>query len=342
MTERKVSLQPVDIERIATLCGSNNENLRHLAKRLNVDINHRGHIFQISGPGAQPERAKQIILKLYDETTKSKFISLQDVHINLQESSLDELTDKFTTNQSQRENRNGYNQGQEGAKQSTEKTIIIKTPKQNITPKGRNQRAYIEAMEKNHIQFVVGPAGTGKTFLAVAYAVHLLKQKKIDKICLTRPAVEAGETLGFLPGTLIEKINPYLQPLYDALYSTLGVDSTYDFIKNNLIEISALAYMRGRTLNNCLVILDEGQNSSREQMKMFLTRLGYNSKAVITGDLTQIDLPNKVSCGMIQALDILKNIDGVGISRLNSKDVARHPLVTQIINAYDKNDESEN
>lgn len=313
---------PVDIERIATLCGSNNENLRHLAQRLNVDIHHRGNIFQISGPGQQPERAEKVILKLYSETSKGKYLSTKDIHMNLQESSLEDLTSDVSDGEHQ--------------------DIKLVTPRQTIYPKGQNQKKYLAELEKNDIHFTIGPAGTGKTFLAVAYAVHRLKQKKIGKIFLVRPAVEAGENLGFLPGTLLEKINPYLQPLYDALYSTLGIEATNDLIKNNVIEISALAYMRGRTLDNCLVILDEGQNTSCEQMKMFLTRLGYNSKAIITGDLTQIDLPNKVPSGMIQATNLLKNIEGIGISRLSANDVVRHSIVTKIVNAYEKYDKTKN
>lgn len=315
-TECKVHLQPVDIERIAILCGSNNENIKHLAARLSVDIHHRGHMFQISGHGLQPENAKQIILKLYNETPHKDSLSLEDIHLNLQASSLEDLM-----------------QEQNSGRRESNKLI---TPQQVIETKGKNQREYLAAMEHNNVQFAVGPAGTGKTFLAVAYAVHLLKQKTVERICLARPAVEAGETLGFLPGTLMEKINPYLQPLYDSLYSTLGIDTTNDLIKNGTIEISALAYMRGRTLSNCIVILDEGQNTSREQMKMFLTRLGYNSKAVITGDLTQVDLPNKVVSGMAHAIGILQDIPGMGISRLTTKDVVRHPIVTDIITAYDK------
>ncbi len=317
-TECKVHLQPVDIERIAILCGSNNENIRHLAKRLNVDIHHKGHMFQISGQGQQPESAKKVILNLYEETLGKNSLSLEDIHLKLQTSSLEDI----------------MQEKQPVSKKNNNSQLI--TPQQIIQTKGKNQREYLAAMEHNNVQFAVGPAGTGKTFLAVAYAVHILKQKQVERICLARPAVEAGETLGFLPGTLIEKINPYLQPLYDALYSTLGVDTTSDLIKNNTIEISALAYMRGRTLSNCIVILDEGQNTSREQMKMFLTRLGYNSQAVITGDLTQVDLPSKVPSGMTHAIDILQGIEGIGISRLTTKDVVRHPIVTDIIEAYDK------
>lgn len=316
LAECKVHLHPVDIERIAILCGSNNENIKHLAERLNVNIDHKGHIFQISGTGVQPESAKKIILKLYKDS--GSYISLEDIHLELQDSALEDLVQDEKSLNTERDN------------------IKLLTPLQVVKTRGANQREYIKSVQDNNVQFAVGPAGTGKTFLAVAYAVHILKQKAVDKICLVRPAVEAGETLGFLPGTLMEKINPYLQPLYDALYSTLGIEATNDMIKNNTIEISALAYMRGRTLGNCIVILDEGQNTSREQMKMFLTRLGYNAQAIITGDLTQIDLPNKVPSGMMHAIDILQGIPGIGISKLTTKDVVRHPIVTKIIQAYDK------
>ena len=330
--ERNVSLYPVDIQRIASLCGYHNENIKQLAKRLDVDINHRGHLFQISGAKSKSEQAEKLLLKLYSETEKGNYITKEDVHINLQESALEDLVAADDKEQHPQQHQGTQEDG--GNNRNQELAII--TPKQTITPKGINQKKYLSSLRDNDIQFVIGPAGTGKTYLAVAYAVQILKQKSITHICLVRPAVEAGETLGFLPGTLIDKINPYLRPLYDALYATLGYDETTDLMEKNIIEVNPLAYMRGRTLDNCIVILDEGQNTSREQMKMFLTRLGYNSKAIITGDLTQIDLPSRIPSGMIQAIDMLKDIKGIGISRLTSKDVIRHPLVTKIINAYEQ------
>ena len=317
--EKSISLYPVDIERIASLCGSCNENINLMAKRLEVNINHRGHIFHISGSKARLEQAKNILLTLYEETKNSDYITKEDVHINLQHSAMENLTDPPS----------------EVTKQNNKISIV--TPKQTINFKGDNQRKYITSLYKNDIQFVIGPAGTGKTYLAVAYAIQALKQKKILRINLVRPAVESGETLGFLPGNLVEKIDPYLRPLYDALYGLMGYEETINLINKNIIEISPLAYMRGRTLNNCIVILDEAQNSSREQMKMFLTRLGHNSKAIITGDITQIDLPLRIPSGLIQAIDILKDIKGIGISRLDARDVVRHPLLTKIINAYERN-----
>ena len=321
-------MQPIDLERIANLCGSNNENIRHLAKRLNVTIDHKGHIFQITGENEQLQRAEKLILKLYKES--DNYLSKEHIHLNLQQTSLEEL-DKEENGEEAEDPRQDHSEQNGGDDENQ-----LLTPRQNIKPKGENQRNYLKALEENNVQFAVGPAGTGKTFLAVAYAVATLSQKKVDRICLTRPVVEAGETLGFLPGSLIEKINPYLIPLYDSLFAMLGVEQTNDMIKNKTIEVSPLAYMRGRTLNNCIAILDEGQNTSREQMKMFLTRLGYNSTAIITGDLSQIDLPQSRASGMIHAIEVLKDVSGVGVSRLTTKDIARHPVVAKIINAYDK------
>lgn len=215
-------------------------------------------------------------------------------------------------------------------------TVAITARGKIIRPKTLGQKKYVDAIKKNSIVFGVGPAGTGKTYLAVALAVYALKNKEIDKIILTRPAVEAGEKLGFLPGDLSEKVDPYLRPLFDALQEMMGQEAYQRHIERGSIEIAPLAYMRGRTLSNSFIILDEAQNTTREQMKMFLTRMGENSRIVVTGDITQIDLPNNVTSGMADAIDVLKDVEGIEIVRLTSKDVVRHELVTKIIQAYEK------
>ncbi len=304
----KLSLQPVNTTRLALLCGHCNENLHQIETRFGIKIHQRGHLFNLIG---QPEAVKasvRVLKKLYADTQSHTTISPEYVHINMKESAAN------STNISD--------------------PISIQTPKMTVVPRSKNQQAYMHSLTKYDLQFVIGPAGTGKTFLAVAAAIEALKQKRMSHICLVRPAVEAGETLGFLPGTLMEKINPYLQPLFDALNSMLGFEETTKLISKNIIEVSALAYMRGRTLNNCFAILDEGQNASREQMKMFLTRIGFNSKAVVTGDPTQIDL--NTSSGLIHAIDLLRSIKDIGITKLTTEDVVRHPLVVKIIKAYEK------
>lgn len=300
----KLSLQPVNTSRLALLCGHRNENLHQIETRFGIKIHHRGHLFNLIGRREAVKASAKVIKKLYADTQSRTAISPEYVHINMKENP------------------------------DSPNSISIQTPKMTVVPRSKNQQAYMHSLIKHDLQFVIGPAGTGKTFLAVAAAIEALKQKRVSHICLVRPAVEAGETLGFLPGTLMEKINPYLQPLFDALNGMLGFEETTKLIAKNIIEVSALAYMRGRTLNNCFAILDEGQNASREQMKMFLTRIGFNSKAVVTGDPTQIDLNS--SSGLIHALDLLSHIKDIGITKLTTEDVVRHPLVIKIIKAYEK------
>ena len=215
-------------------------------------------------------------------------------------------------------------------------TIVIETPKIKIKPRGKNQIGYIDAIRSNDMNFGIGPAGTGKTWLAVACAVDALRRDQVERIVLVRPAVEAGERLGFLPGDLAQKIDPYLRPLYDALYEMLGFDKVTKLLERQVIEIAPLAYMRGRTLNHSFIILDESQNTTREQMKMFLTRLGFGSTAVITGDPSQIDLPRKSDSGLTHACRVLASVRGISMTRFNYKDVIRHPLVGRIVDAYDK------
>ena len=215
-----------------------------------------------------------------------------------------------------------------------EKEIKIKTPKKSILPRGNNQRGYIESINQNDINFGIGPAGTGKTYLAVASAVDALLKEKVDRIILMRPAVEAGEKLGFLPGDLSQKVDPYLRPLYDALYEMLGIERTEKYLEKGIVEIAPLAYMRGRTLNNSFIIVDESQNTTKEQMKMILTRMGFGSYLLINGDLTQIDLPKNIESGLAHAVRVVNDTEDIGVVHFDSKDIVRHPLVRKIIDAY--------
>ena len=308
----KLSLQPVNTTRLAILCGQRNENLQQIEAQFDIKIHQRGHLFNLVGDKDAIATGADLLKKLYEDTKWRDHISPEYIHINMQKSALEDI------------------------RKTSTQPWILDTPKMKVEARGKNQKEYVLNLKKYDLNFVVGPAGTGKTFLAVAAAIEALLQKRIAHICLIRPAVEAGETLGFLPGTLIEKINPYLQPLYDALNYILGYEETSQLMSKNIIEINALAYMRGRTLNNCFAILDEGQNTSREQMKMFLTRLGFNSKAVVTGDLTQIDLPSPHSSGLIHALNLLNDIPKIKVNRLSTEDVVRHSLVAKIIKAYEK------
>ena len=223
---------------------------------------------------------------------------------------------------------------QESNESITQKEINIKTPKKSIIPRGKNQKTYINNIQMNEINFGIGPAGTGKTYLAVAAAVDALLNEKVDRIILIRPAVEAGEKLGFLPGDLSQKVDPYLRPLYDALYDMLGTEKTEKLIANGIVEIAPLAYMRGRTLNNSFIIVDESQNTTKEQMKMVLTRMGFGSSLVINGDLTQIDLPKNIKSGLSHAIEVVQGTEGIGFTTFSSADVVRHPLVKKIIDAY--------
>jgi phosphate starvation-inducible PhoH-like protein len=224
--------------------------------------------------------------------------------------------------------------GEKGAAQNIDQ-LVIRTPKKSIKPRGGNQLKYCNAVRRHDINFGIGPAGTGKTYLAVALAVEALESQQVSRILLVRPAVEAGEKLGFLPGDLAQKIDPYLRPLYDALYEMLGVERVNKYIERNVIEVAPLAYMRGRTLNNAFIILDESQNTTVAQMKMFLTRIGFGSTAVVTGDITQIDLPRGENSGLIHVRDVLRNIEGIKFTQFVSKDVVRHPLVQKIVDAYE-------
>ncbi len=308
-------LEPTDNQRLINLCGQLDEHLRQIERRLGVEINNRGNVFCIIGEQDSVNAARAVLKKLYSETSRQSLLP-KIVHEYLQESEINDLV----------------------ANSDTDGLIspIIQTPRRSITGRGANQKSYLQDIIRNDLNFGIGPAGTGKTYLAVACAVQAYDQEEVRRIVLTRPAVEAGERLGFLPGDLSQKIDPYLRPLYDALYEMLGFEQVAKLIERNVIEVAPLAYMRGRTLNDSFIILDEAQNTTIEQMKMFLTRIGFNSTAVITGDITQIDLPRGQKSGLRHVIDVLKGIDGISFSLFQAKDVVRHPLVQKIVTAYDK------
>lgn len=314
----KVTLEPNDSNRLAALCGPVDQNLKHLEKRLGVHIRNRGNLFQISGPEHRIKAAGALISQLYRETLHRDSIEPDTVHLFLQESGVEEL---LAQDSAERE-------------RAEAAAIVIRTGRKTIKPRGGNQTSYTKAIRTFDISFGIGPAGTGKTYLAVACAVEALEQQRVSRILLVRPAVEAGEKLGFLPGDLAQKIDPYLRPLYDALYEMMGVERVNKYIERNIIEVVPLAYMRGRTLNNAYIILDESQNTTIRQMKMFLTRIGFGSTAVITGDITQIDLPRAEHSGLVNVRNVLRNVSTISFTHFGSKDVVRHPLVRTIVDAY--------
>jgi len=317
-----VTLEPNDARRLACLCGQFDEHLRQIEQRLNIQIHNRGNVFAISGDGASAQAAGNLLINLYQEATKEDNLTPDTVHLFLQQSDLE-----LRMQQPAAETGNTSN--------NVENFTVVRTKKGNIRPRGLNQQRYVRAVQTHDINFGVGPAGTGKTYLAVACAVESLLRDEVERILLVRPAVEAGEKLGFLPGDLSQKVDPYLRPLYDALYEMLGVETVGKLIERQVIEIAPLAYMRGRTLNNAYIILDESQNTTREQMKMFLTRIGFGSTAVVTGDMSQIDLPKGTASGLAHACEVLKNVEDISFTFFQSKDVVRHPLVQQIVDAYD-------
>jgi len=308
-------LTPDDPERLANLCGPFDEHLREIELRLGVEIANRGNVFRINGDKKAIEAAERFIKKCYAETLEET-IDLQGLNIRLGTAEYQ----RFST------------------PEYLPQEVTIRVKRGVVKGRGENQAKYLHAIATHDINFGIGPAGTGKTYLAVASAVDALNESRVQRILLVRPAVEAGEKLGFLPGDLSQKVDPYLRPLYDALYEMLGVDKVVKLLERNVIEIAPLAYMRGRTLNDAYVILDEAQNTSIEQMKMFLTRIGYGSTAVITGDMSQIDLPKHQKSGLRDAIDVLRKVDGLSFTFFEAKDVVRHPLVAKIVRAYDARD----
>ena len=315
-TQRDFILEPDDTERLANLAGPFDAHLRQIELRMGVEIANRGNVFRVSGDDASAvARAERVLRQLYDEAA-GETLDEHAIHLRL-----------------------GAHAGDAPARPANAdhlpQEVAIRVKRGTLRGRGDNQRKYLHAIATHDINFGVGPAGTGKTYLAVAMAVDALSQSRVQRVILVRPAVEAGEKLGFLPGDLTQKVDPYLRPLYDALYEMLGVDKVARLLEKNVIEIAPLAYMRGRTLNDAFVILDEAQNTTIEQMKMFLTRLGFGSTAVVTGDMTQIDLPRHVKSGLKDAVEVLRGVEGVSFTFFESRDVVRHPLVARIVNAYE-------
>ncbi|MBD9565245.1 PhoH family protein [Pseudomonas sp. NPDC086112] len=306
-------LEPFEARRFANLCGQFDEHLRLIEQRLAIEIRNRGNQFELIGEPKHTTSAENLLRRLYRET-KGTELSPDMVHLFLQESAVEELDNHSPA----------------------EPSVALRTKKGMIRPRGLNQVRYVKEILGNDINFGIGPAGTGKTYLAVACAVDALEREQIRRILLVRPAVEAGEKLGFLPGDLSQKIDPYLRPLYDALYEMLGFEYVAKLIERQVIEVAPLAYMRGRTLNNSFIILDESQNTTVEQMKMFLTRIGFGSTAVITGDITQVDLPKGTKSGLHHVIEVLKDVPGISFTHFMPKDVVRHPLVQRIVEAYER------
>lgn len=335
----QLTLEPNDTRRLAKLCGPFDAHLRQIEKRLGVKIKNRGNRFQFDGIDDNANIASTLVNALYKDTINNIEFTPEYIHLHLQESGISELMN--TQDSSSISNTSGH-AGNGNDNINTADTPSIQTRRKLINPRGGNQHRYIAAIRNNDINFGIGPAGTGKTWLAVACAVEALEQNRVDRILLVRPAVEAGEKLGFLPGDLAQKIDPYLRPLYDALYEMMGVDQVSKLIERNTIEIAPLAFMRGRTLSNSFIILDESQNTTREQMKMFLTRIGFNSTAVVTGDDTQIDLPHRRDSGLLHVEQVLKSVEGLTFTHFESSDVVRHPLVKRIVDAYAVDDANAN
>jgi phosphate starvation-inducible PhoH-like protein len=317
MTDRLTfELEPADTLRLANLCGQFDQHLKQIETRVGVEIFCRGNVFTVLGPQGSLRAAKRLLQNLY-RLSETEVLAPDLINLHLQESGVAEL------------------EVGEGLVE-VEDEVAIKTRRGTIRGRGPNQKAYLRNIAGHAVNFGVGPAGTGKTYLAVACAVAALQDDAVQRIVLVRPAVEAGERLGFLPGDMAQKVDPYLRPLYDALYEMLGFERVSTLIERNVIEVAPLAFMRGRTLNDAFVILDEAQNTTREQMKMFLTRIGFGSTAVVTGDLTQIDLPRKELSGLRHALKILAGVAGVTVSHFSPRDVVRHPMVQHIVEAYER------
>ncbi|KYP96319.1 nucleoside triphosphate hydrolase [Sodalis-like endosymbiont of Proechinophthirus fluctus] len=316
---KEIMLEPADNNRLLSLCGPFDDNIKQIERRLGIEINRRDNIFKLVGKPLCVDAAASILTSLYVDTVPLRGIITdiepEQIHLAIKQNRMLEQTV---------ENVSDYG-----------RTVNIQTKCGIIKPRTPNQAQYIAHILDHDITFGIGPAGTGKTYLAVAAAVDVLERQEIRRILLTRPAVEAGEKLGFLPGDLSQKVDPYLRPLYDALFEMLGFERVEKLIERNVIEIAPLAYMRGRTMNDAFIILDESQNTTIEQMKMFLTRIGFNSKAVITGDVTQIDLPRNQKSGLRHAVEVLAEVEEISFNFFHSEDVVRHTVVARIVNAYE-------
>jgi phosphate starvation-inducible protein PhoH and related proteins len=306
-TQREFQLLPSDNARLANLCGPLDGNLRLLESRLDVRINRRGDAFRVGG--ARADSAEALVRELF-ELARTEELTPERVHLTLRER-------------------------ESGAAPSGADEHALRLPRLGVRARGTHQREYLQQIHRRDLTFGIGPAGTGKTYLAVACAVEALQAERVQRLILVRPAVEAGERLGFLPGDLTQKVDPYLRPMYDALYEMMGIDRVARFIERNVIEVAPLAFMRGRSLNDSFIILDEAQNTTVEQMKMFLTRIGFGSKAVVTGDITQTDLPAGRPSGLSQVVSVLRDVEGVAFTFFDAKDVVRHPLVQRIVQAYE-------
>jgi len=314
------SLAPPDAQRLTRVCGPLDSHLRQIERALGVKISNRGHVFSVEGADHSAALTQTLLKALYMQATDTLLDSQTiALHVSQAEQSMLPTDDD----------------------DSSVQEVTVRVKRGTIRARGLNQRRYLHRISTHDLNFGTGPAGTGKTWLAVAMAVEALNTSRVQRLILVRPAVEAGEKLGFLPGDLSQKVDPYLRPLYDALYEMLGVEKVARLLEKNSIEIAPLAYMRGRTLNDAFVILDEAQNTTIEQMKMFLTRLGFGSTAVITGDLTQTDLPRAVKSGLRDALEVLDGVEGVSVTFFEARDVVRHPLVARIVSAYERRDQAQ-
>ena len=311
------TLEPADNARLANLCGQFDEHLRQLEQRLGVEINNNGNRFRVIGAPETATAAARVLKELY-AATASERISRESVHLSLQQS---ELVGRIGS-----------------APEGGDTEVAIDTKQGRIRGRGANQRRYLQNIAGHDLNFGIGPAGTGKTYLAVASAVTALNRDEVRRLVLVRPAVEAGERLGFLPGDLAQKVDPYLRPIYDALYEMLGFERVTRLMERGVIEVAPLAFMRGRTLNESFIILDEAQNTTIEQMKMFLTRIGFGSRTVVTGDITQVDLPRVQRSGLRDAVELLRDMPGVSFTFFTAADVVRHPLVQRIVTAYERRD----
>ena len=316
------SLEPNDAGHLAALCGQLDTHLRQIEDRLGITIHNRGNSFELRGSESRCKMGAALLTALYADITNGSQLSPDSIHLRLQDADLEMLSETETPDA------------------NIETTSLIRTKRLSVRPRGQNQRTYVAAINHHDINFGIGPAGTGKTYLAVACAVRALLDEQVKRILLVRPAVEAGERLGFLPGDLSQKVDPYLRPLYDALYEMLGFETVSKYIERHVIEIAPLAFMRGRTLNHAFIILDEAQNTTREQMKMFLTRIGFGSTAVVTGDTSQIDLPRGTQSGLTHAAQVLENVEGIAFTQFGIKDVVRHPVVQRVVSAYEAHEQA--
>jgi phosphate starvation-inducible PhoH-like protein len=320
-TRLELRLEPDDAQRLANLNGPFDAHLRQIELRLGIEIRNRGNLFNLIGAKGDVSRGEAVLHDLFKQTEED-VVTTEHVHLALTEHGPDSELDDGTVEDVR---------GAHGE-------VVIRTKRGVVRGRSVQQKAYLKAIAIHDLNFGVGPAGTGKTYLAVASAVQALERDRVRRIVLVRPAVEAGEKLGFLPGDMADKINPYLRPLYDALYEMMGFEKVARLVEKSVIEIAPLAFMRGRTLNESFIILDEAQNTSVEQMKMFLTRIGFGSVAVVTGDMTQIDLPKHQLSGLRHAEQVLSGVDGISFTRFQKEDVVRHPLVQAIVHAYEQHE----